>query len=117
MQDTILFTPASLIDLLAKIDELKDVNISITETFDGDLQLNIGESVYIISSDEATDINVDESTAEKIDDINYQAYEDLDDEEFDVTEPIESGIIKELAKTLLVGGLVRLTSKLFRKKG
>ena len=31
-------------------------------------------------------------------------------------EPINSGIIKQFAKTLLVGGLVRLTSKILSKE-
>ena len=31
-------------------------------------------------------------------------------------EPINSGIIKHYAKTLLVGGLVRLTSKILSKE-
>ena len=44
-------------------------------------------------------------------DINDDAYEQTDfaDEE----EYISSGVAKEVAKTLLVGGLVRLASKFF----
>lgn len=114
MSDTILFTPASLLDLLAQIDELKDVNVGISETIDGQLQLDIGDSSYLISTEAAVDVQVDDSTVEQIEDANYEAYDNLDSNLFDVTDNIESGIIKELAKTLLVGGLVRLTSKLFR---
>ena len=40
--DSIVFTPASLIDLLSKIEELSDYPIGITETLDGQIQLNVG---------------------------------------------------------------------------
>jgi hypothetical protein len=57
---------------------------------------------------------------EKVEDTNLEAYENLD-ESVDVIvpgegdEPVESGIIKELAKTLLVGGLVRLSAGVAKK--
>ena len=116
--DTILFTPASLLDLLSKIDELSEYEIGVAETIDGQLQLTIGESTYLIDNDNATDVSVDETVVESIEDVNLDAYENLDDD-IDVTiydegEPIESGILKEVAKTLLVGGLVRLGSKLLK---
>ena len=37
--DSIVFTPASLIDLLSQIEELKDYDIGISETIDGQIQL------------------------------------------------------------------------------
>lgn len=116
--DTILFTPASLLDLLSKIDELSEYEIGVAETIDGQLQLTIGDSTYLIDNDNATDVSVDETVVESIEDVNLDAYENLDDD-IDVTiydegEPIESGILKEVAKTLLVGGLVRLGSKLLK---
>lgn len=113
--ESIVFTPASLIDLLSQIKELSDYPIGITETIDGQIQLNIGESLYIIDTDSATDIQVDDRIVDIVDDANQEAYENLD-ESIDVTvsgegeEDIEAGLIKELAKTLLVGGLVRLTA-------
>jgi len=113
--NSIVFTPASLIDLLSQIQELSDYPIGITETIDGQIQLNIGESLYIIDTDSATDIQVDDRIVDIVDDTNQEAYENLD-ESIDVTvsgegeEDIEAGLIKELAKTLLVGGLVRLTA-------
>ena len=35
----ILFTPSSLLDLLSKVDELKEYPVGLTETFDGGLEL------------------------------------------------------------------------------
>ena len=111
--DSIVFTPASLIDLLSKLPELNDYAIGITETIDGKIQLNIGDSLYIIDTENATDIRVDEPTVEKVEDTNFETYENLDesvDVSMDGEENIEAGLIKEIAKTLLVGGLVRLTA-------
>lgn len=113
----LLFTPAALLDLLTQIDELKDVNVGITETLDDSLQLQIGDSIYELSDDSVTDLKVDESVVDAVEDANLTAYENLEDSgEFDVTDsiPVESGIIKEVAKTLLVGGLVRLSAKLLK---
>ena len=55
----------------------------------------------------------------KVEDANLDAYQNLSDSgevELLQDEEIEGGVIKEFAKTLLVGGLVRLTSKLLRPK-
>ena len=118
--ESVVFTPASLIDLLSKVDELKDYDIGISETIDGQIQLNIGSSLYIIDTNNSTDISVDDQVVESVEDTNLEAYENLD-ESVDVVvpgegdEPVESGIIKELAKTLLVGGLVRLTAGAAKK--
>ena len=40
----LLLTPATLLDLLSNIDEFKNFTISITETFDGKLQLQVNDS-------------------------------------------------------------------------
>ena len=116
----LVFTPASLIDLLSKIDELADYDIGIAETLDDNIQLTIGDSTYIIEADNAVEVEVDEDVAETIEDANTEAYENLDDsievESLDEEnlEPVESGILKELAKTLLVGGIVRVAGKLLK---
>lgn len=113
-----MFTPASLLDLLSKIDELKDYEIGVAETIDGKLQITIGDSAYLIDSDQATEVSVDESTVSAVEDANIEAYEDLSDEVdvkvYDEGQPVESGILKELAKSLLLGGLVRLSGKLIK---
>lgn len=118
--DSIVFTPASLIDLLSKIEELQDLDVGISETIDNKIQLNVGDSLYIIETNNATDVPVDENTVEQVEDANFDAYDNLDDS-VDVIlpgegeEPVESGIIKEIAKTLLVGGLVRLSAGAAKK--
>jgi len=118
--DSIVFTPASLIDLLSKIEELQDLDVGISETIDNKIQLNVGDSLYIIETNNATDVPVDEHTVEQVEDTNFEAYDNLDDSvdvilPGDGEEPVESGIIKEIAKTLLVGGLVRLSAGAAKK--
>lgn len=111
--DAILLTPAALLDLLTQIDELSDYDVGITEELNGNIQIAIGSSVYSIA-DETTDIPVDDAMINDIADINMETYESLSEQgEVDLL-PIESGIIKEITKTLLVGGLVRLTKKLLK---
>lgn len=113
--NNIVFTPASLIDLLSKIDELSEFNVGITETIDGDLQLEIGDSIYSIQTEEAIDVTVDESVVNQIEIVNESAYESLsDDVDVEYLETIESGILKEAAKSLLLGGMLRLSAKLLK---
>ena len=61
MDGEIVLTPAALLDLLTQIDELKDKDIGVTQGLDGMLQLQIGNSIYEIREDNATEISVDES--------------------------------------------------------
>lgn len=113
--DSILFTPASLIDLLSKISELSEYEIGISETIDGNLQLTIGDSVYDIDIDQANDIRVEDSVVDQVEEVNQEAYQELDDSiEVQVSDeaPVESGILKEIAKSLLLGGMIRLSKKL-----
>lgn len=113
--EELVFTPAAVLDLLSKIDELKDVDVGITETMDGQIQLQVGESTYEIDTEEATDIQVDKEVVEEISDTNQQAYDDLAESgEVEINDTVESGIIKEVAKTLLVGGIARLGVNLLR---
>lgn len=130
--DELLFTPAAVLSLLSQIDELKDVNVGVSEYTDG-LQIQVGKSVYTISSEDAEKIDVEESVLDKVDEISVDAYQELEDSGSieihdpdgdghieDVSdslddEPVEGGVIKELAKTLFVGGLVRLTAKMLKK--
>lgn len=117
MSDQILFTPAAILSILAQIDELKDKDIGITETLDHNLQLQVGETTYKIDPDAASVVNVDDYIISDISEINEEAYDDM----IESSQPdmqyttVTSGIIKELVKTLLVGGMVRLTSKILRK--
>lgn len=113
----IVFTPAALIDVLSKIEELKDYDIDVVQTLNNDIQITIGESTYILEpSSEIQD--VPEDVIEDLSDVNNNAYEEISEDDtinIDQDTEITSGIIKELAKTLLVGGMVRLTSKLLKK--
>lgn len=118
--DELLFTPAAILDLLVQIDELDDKNISIVQTLDNKLQLTVGNSNYeILPDNDELSVNVSNDIVNQISNANMNAYEQLAENELvdlnDVgTETIESGIIKETIKTLLVGGLVRLTDKLLK---
>lgn len=118
--DVLMFTPAGVLELLAKIDELKDLELSITESLDGQtLQLQIGDSVYEIEMNTEKEIPVDDATLIEVDDANVEAYQELVDSNVidmdDTGESVESGILKELAKTLMIGGMVRFIGKEFKK--
>ena len=110
-----LFTPAAVLDLLTQIDELKEKMISVSETLDGNLQIEIGESTYLVEpTDLQTTLELDEEDIEEVEDLSEIAYQELSESgevALEPVEPVESGIIKEFAKTLLIGGLVRLAGK------
>lgn len=110
----ILFTPSALLDFLIQIDELKDKVVSVTETADGDLQVEIGDSAYIVKTDSAKDVDVDQQAADQVADLNMDAYSDIVDENSDASFEdvnVEAGILAEIAKTLAIGGLARLNGK------
>ena len=106
----LLFTSSALLDFLSQIDELSDKEISVTESINDGLQIQIGESTYEIQPNSATEVEVSEDVVEEVSDINEDAYEDLSDDGY--AEVVESGIITKALKTLLIGGLVKLVSKL-----
>ncbi len=114
--DEIVFTPAAVLDLLTQIEELEDYEIGIKEGVSGKLQVTVGESVYTIDTNNVAEVHVDESTVNDVEDVNQDAYSSMSDSGEVELEPINSGIIKQFAKTLLVGGLVRLTSKILSKE-
>ncbi len=107
----VVFTPAALLDILSKIDELAEYDLGLTETLEGDLQLQVGSSIYELGDMESADkITVDDEVVDEIADINETAYSELvEDREFENNlDAVESGLIKEALKTLLIGGVVRL---------
>lgn len=111
----IVFTPAAILDMLSQIDELRDYDLSIAETLDGKLQIIVGDSIYNIETDNAEQIEVPEDVVDTVEDINDDAYEDLiDSEEFESQDQdiVESGLIKEAIKSLLLGGAIKLVKKL-----
>lgn len=105
----IVFTPASLLDILSKIDELSQYEVGLTTTLDGQLQLQVGDSVYDLTSEsDVNNVNVDDSVVDDVSEINEDAYDQIVDSEGEEAQPIESGLIKEMIKTLAIGGVVRL---------
>lgn len=107
--DTIVFTPAALVDVLSSIDELSDKSISINQA-GTDVEITIGSSTYSIKPSEDITISVSEDLVDEVESANQDAYDEITEE----TELVEGGLIKQIAKTLLVGGMVRLTSKLLK---
>ena len=94
--DTILFTPASLIDLLSKVEELSNVDVGISETPDGNIQLTIGDSVYAIDTSTAAEVSVDADAVDEVEAVGAEAYSQLDDS-IEVTSDetaVQSGILK-----------------------
>lgn len=108
--DEILFTPAAVIGLLTQIEELKSSDISFNEET---MSLSIGDTDYNIEADVAVDVDVDRYTIQKVAQVNEEGYEDLQQEGVEIIDdvPVEGGIVKELVKTLLIGGMVRLNNK------
>ena len=118
--DEILFTSAALLDFLRQIDELSDKDISIDET-GSTITVNIGESSYSIDLKQASNVEVDEEVVEEVSDVADEAYDTMESEGVEFTETtegeevVEGGLISEALKSLLVGGMVRLTSKMLSK--
>lgn len=113
--DQIVITPAGLMDILSQIDELAELNISVSESESG-LQITVGDSTYSVSQSDATPVEVTEDVIDEVDEINVDAYEDLESSgSVELSDVVEGGPIKELLKTLAVGGLVRLTKHLLTK--
>lgn len=113
--DNVLLTPAALIELLISIDELSQYDISVTEAIDGKIQIQVGQSTYSVDTSNAASVTVDESVVDTVTDENMQAYQALESSgNIELSEPIESGIIKNTVKALLLGGLIRLVPKLLK---
>ena len=67
----IVLTPAALLDLLSNIEEFKDYTIGLFETLDGNLQLQVGDSYYDLTSDsDISEVSIDESSLNQISEIN-----------------------------------------------
>ena len=114
----ILLTSASLLDFLRQIDELSDKDIILNED-DSAITVTIGDSTYSINKSEAEEVEVPDEVVDEVSEINESTFEELDDVEYTPEaadeETVEGGIISEALKTLAVGGMVRLTSKLLGK--
>lgn len=111
-ESKLILTPSALLAFLSEIEELQDYSLSLSEN-EGELIVSIGDSQYILQSPEESTVEIDTEVIEDIEDIDEDGYDEIDNYVED--EPVEGGIIKELAKTLLVGGLVRLTKNAIMK--
>lgn len=107
----LVFTPSSLLDLLSQIDELSEYSIDVTEVGEEQVDITIGESTYSINSQDAYDVEVDNETVEDVESINDEGYEELG---VDDLESIEGGLIGTVVKSLLLRGLIKLSSKLIK---
>ncbi len=112
----LVFTPASILEILSQIDELKEYEIGITETLDGNLQIQVGSSIYEFVADQAEEVEAPEEVIDSIEEINEDAYEELvySGEDFISVDQdtIESGLIKEAIKSMLLGGAIKFIKKL-----
>ena len=111
----ILFTPSSLVDFLTQIDELKSVNIGVND--DGEnVSISIGDSTYEINPKSVTDIDVSDDDVDQACQANESNYDELEESgSIEIDDSVESGIIKQLLKTLAIGGIVRLAAKELKK--
>ena len=111
----LLFTPAAILDLLLSIDEFSEFDFNISESLNGTLQLQVNDSLYDLESEEL-EIQVDDDVIDEVAQLNSDVYDELvDDSNIDLQTSIESGIIKETLKTLLIGGVVRLAKNYLTK--
>lgn len=112
--DELLFTPAAVLDLLTQIEELKDHNINVIDSGDS-IQIQIGDSTYKVNTSSANDIEVEEDVVSEVSDINTDAYDELEASgTVELSEPVESGLLKSAVKSLLLGGLIRLVPDLMK---
>ena len=112
--DEVLFSSASLLTILSSIEELDADSIGVDQDETG-ITITIDDKRYRFNfnNESTADIKVSDSEMEDAEDaIDSEFAENSEDE--DDLEPVEGGLIKDTLKTLLVGGLVRLTSKLLK---
>ena len=111
MDDTkLILTPSGLITFLSQIEELDGKDTLGIQESDNGLTVFIGDSVYQLNSELNSEVEVADEVVDELEHIDTEGYDDLGDEfEEYPDEDIEGGIIKELIKTLAIGGLVRMT--------
>lgn len=118
----VMFTSAAVLDLLLQIEELKDYSIGISETPNGDIQLQVGDSIYLINSDHSKTIQVEDTVVGEIEVTAEDAYNDLLENSIEIepdsemgqyydSDVVEGSFLKEIAKSLTLGGMIRFASK------
>nr|DAY85133.1 MAG TPA: hypothetical protein [Caudoviricetes sp.] len=112
---TLLFTPASLVDFLSQIDELSEKSISLNSD-NGYIEVSIGEATYRIRPQDEVNVPVSVDDIDEVNEAADDTYDELVDNGYiENSDEIESGLIKELIKTLAIGGMVRLAAKKLKK--
>ena len=108
MEEAKVLTVSGLAAFLAEIEQLKGLDITVSEEANS-ISISIGDDTYQIESPEESVVEVGGDVVESVDEINEECWDEIADEVVEDDEPVEGGIIKELIKTLAIGGLVRLT--------
>ncbi len=112
---TLLLTPASLVDFLSQIDELSEKSISLNSD-NGYIEVSIGEATYRIRPQDEVNVPVSVDDIDEVNEAADDTYDELVDNGYvENSDEIESGLIKELIKTLAIGGMVRLAAKKLKK--
>lgn len=112
---TLLLTPASLVDFLSQIDELSEKSISLNSDNEY-IEVSIGEATYRIRPQDEVNVPVSVDDIDEVNDAADDTYDELVDNGYiENSDEIESGLIKELIKTLAIGGMVRLAAKKLKK--
>lgn len=112
---TLLLTPASLVDFLSQIDELSEKSISLYSDNEY-IEVSIGEATYRIRPQDEVNVPVSVDDIDEVNDAADDTYDELVDNGYiENSDEIESGLIKELIKTLAIGGMVRLAAKKLKK--
>lgn len=112
---TLLLTPASLVDFLSQIDELSEKSISLNSD-NGCIEVSIGEATYRIRPQDEVNVPVSVDDIDEVNEAADDTYDELVDNGYvENSDEIESGLIKELIKTLAIGGMVRLAAKKLKK--
>lgn len=114
--DELVFTPVAVLDFLSQITELQDYDITLTESNNGLLQITIGSSVYTIDTSHADSVFINSDALSDVKTANHFDEPYIDNNTEYPMDSVQSGMIREIAKTLFVGGLVRLTNKILKKK-
>lgn len=111
----VMLTPSALLAFLNEIDELKDKEINFHES-DDKISVSIDSNTYVLDASNSIEVQVDTQSYNELETANEDGYEEIGEDIEEIEdEDIESGIIKELVKTLALGGLVRMTKHALEK--
>ena len=111
----IVLTPSALLAFLNEVEELKDKEINFHES-DDELSISIDDNTYVLDASNAVEVELDDYSFDEVETANEDGYEEIGEDIEDISdEDVEGGIIKELVKTLALGGLVRMTKHALEK--